>query len=82
MQACVVASKIYFVSAYLCQRVGGTQAIFMCEWMIFMHDGLAFGCYSCTFTQVFIPYWNFACTKAVTLHSCKSGRWYGPMSCN
>ena len=42
----LVANKIHFVIAYLCQRVGGTQAIFMCEWMnseIFMHDGLAFG---------------------------------------
>ena len=73
----LVANKIHFVIAYLCQRVGGTQAIFMCEWMnseIFMHDGLAFGLYSCTFTHVFTPYWNFECTKAVTLHCGKSGR--------
>ena len=64
---------------------GGTQAIFMFYQMnleLFMHDGLTFGQYSCTFTQVFTPYWNFEYTKAVTLHSGKSGRWDGPRSCN
>ena len=57
----------------------------MCEWMnseIFIHDGLAFSQYSCTFTQVFMPYWNFQCKEGVTLHCGKSGRWYGPMSGN
>ena len=32
------------------------------------------------FIQVFILYWNFEYTKAVTLYGAKSGRWYG--SCN
>ena len=56
------------------------RAIFMYCWMnseIFMHNGQTFGQYSCTFTQVFIPYWNFEYTKAVTVHCGKSGRWYG-----
>ena len=81
----LVANKIHFVIAYLCQRAGGTQAIFLCKWMnseIFIHDGLTFGHYSCNFTQVFIPYWNFEYTKSVTPHCNKSGRWYGPRSCN
>ena len=54
----LVANKIHFVVAYLCQRVGGTQAIFMCEWMnseIFMHDGLAF-------------------VRIYALYSCRGGR--------
>ena len=54
----------------------------MCEWLnseIIMHDGLTFGQYSCTFTQVFMPYWNFLeYTKAVTLHCGKSGMDQGP----
>ena len=33
-----------------------------------MHYGLTSGKYSCTFTQVLMPYWNVECTKAVTLH--------------
>ena len=58
----LVANKIHFVIAYLCQRAGGTQAIFMCKWMnseIFIHDGLTFGQYSCIFTRMSMPYWNF-----------------------
>ena len=53
------------------KRWSGTQATFMYYWMnfeIFMHNGLTFGQYSCTFTQVFIPYWNSKYTKAVALH--------------
>jgi len=30
--------------------------------------------------EIFMPYWNFEYTKAVTLHCGKSGRWY--KSCN
>ena len=37
-----------------------------------MHNGQTFGQYPFTFTQVFIPYWNFEYTKAVTLHCGKS----------
>ena len=32
--------------------------------------------------QVFIPYWNFEYTKAVTLHCGKSGRWHGLRFCS
>ena len=62
--------------------MGGTQAIFMCEWMNSedIHAWWASFCaYSCTCTQVFMPYWNLECTKAVTLHC---WRWYGAISCN
>ena len=38
-----------------------------------MHNELTFGKYSCTSTQVFIPYWNFEYTKAVTVHCGKVG---------
>ena len=66
---------------------GGIWAIFMYYWWtliseIFMHSGQTFGQYSCTFTQVFIPYWNIEYTKAVTLHCGKSGRWYRLRLCN
>ena len=27
-----------------------------------------FGEYLCAFMQIFMPYWNFECTKALTLH--------------
>ena len=68
----LVANKVHFVFLYLCQSEDGAQDIFMCECInseIFMHDGLTFEQYSCTFTQVFIPYWNLLeYTKAVTLH--------------
>ena len=55
--------RSHFVVAYLCQRVSGTQAIFMCEWInseIFMHYGLTFGQFLCTFTEVFMPYWKLS----------------------
>ena len=48
-------------------------------WKLFMHYWLPFGEYLCAFMQIFMPYWNFEYTKAVTLHlgiSGKSGRRY------
>ena len=51
----LVANKIHFEIAYLCQRVGGTQAIFMCEWM---NSDILWASLWATFTQVFMPYWN------------------------
>ena len=52
----LVANKIHFVITYLCQRVGGTQAIFMSEWM---NSEISWASLWATFTQVFMPYWNF-----------------------
>ena len=64
-------------------KEGGTVAIFMYYWMdsekYFMHCWLTFRQYLC-FMQVFMPYWNFDYTKAVTLYCGKSGRWC--RSCN
>ena len=45
-----VANEIHFVIACLCQKGGGTLAIFMYFWInsrIFMHYGLTLGQYSC-----------------------------------
>ena len=47
-----------------------------------MYYGLTSGHYSCTFTQVFMPNWNFEYTKDVTVRFGKNGRWCGPRSCN
>ena len=52
----LVANKIHFVIAYLCPRGGGTQAIFMCGWM---NSEILWASLWATFTQVFMPYWNF-----------------------
>ena len=61
-------------------KVGGTLAVFMCFWMDSEN-------YSCTIywltsgwylVQIFIPYWNFEYTKAVTLHCGKNRSWYRP----
>ena len=38
-----------------------------------MHYWLTFGEYLCAFMQIFMPYWNYEDTKALTLHSGKSG---------
>ena len=78
------------VIAYLCQRGGGTQAIFIYYWMNseivciinYLYNGLTFRQYSHTFTQVFVCYLNFEYTKAVTRDEGKSRRQFRPRSCN
>ena len=51
--------------------------LYSCIAKIFIHYWLTSGKYSCTFTQVFMPYWNVECNPALG----KSGRWFGPRSC-
>ena len=81
-----IAMQMKFI-LYLCQK-GVDLGLYSCTidelWFseIFIHNGQTFGQYSCTFTQVFIPYWNFEYTKAVTLHCGKSERWYRLRFCN
>ena len=42
-------------------------------WKLFMHYWLTFREYLCAFMQIFMPYWNFEYTKALTLH-CMGGK--------
>ena len=72
-QSLVLEMKLIFVTANV--KEGVELYVFL------MRNGLTFEQYSYTFTQIFMLYWNFKKTKAVTLHCGKCGRWYGPI-CN
>ena len=72
-----VTNDIHFVIARLCQK-RVELLLYLCNigWTLkkyFMHCWLTFRQYLC-FMQVFMPYWNFDYTKAVTLCCGKSGR--------